>query len=264
MNGPNSPAPNTLEVFVGNSDSNKIFSATQASANSTTWGPFGQIATAPNKIQKIVVGVNDSSAPNPNTLEIFVLGSDNHIYSNTQQSAGGAWGGFGDINYSNNYPTNTFYDIAVNKNSNGTLEVFALGGDNNVYSDTQASPGGTWNGVGLIGAVPIGGLLPKGTEIQVQLDPSGNVELFVLGSDDMVYTASRGASGWATFTGGAGGPSHRVSQMVVGRNQDGTPEIFDIQFNTTSPDVIWSETQNATGGWNGFSQIIITPTGGQG
>src|SRR5713226_6514880 len=87
----------------------------------------------------------------------------------------------------------------------------------------------------------------RSKQIQVQLDPNGNVELFVLGTDNTVYTSSRGATGWAAFTGAAGGPGTRVDQMVVGRNQNGTPEIFAIQFNTFSPDKIWSETQDTTG-----------------
>jgi hypothetical protein len=114
-------------------------------------------------VKQIVVARNASTAPNRDTLEVFALGANGQVYSNTQQQSGGSWGGWGALN--STPPPNTLFQIAVAINSSAptnttdpdSLEVFGVDGgffSQSVYSDTQNSPGGRWNGWGPVGTVP--------------------------------------------------------------------------------------------------------------
>jgi hypothetical protein len=98
-------------------------------------------------VNEIRVATNQSG-----TLEVFALGSDNQVYSDTQQSPGGTWGGWGPISQPG--PGVTVDTIAVAQNQNGRLEVFGFdwsdGPNDKIYSDTQQTPGGSWLGWGFL------------------------------------------------------------------------------------------------------------------
>jgi hypothetical protein len=133
-------------------------------------------------------------------------------------------------------------------NSDGRLEAFYVGMDNNLYHNYQiASSADGWSG-----QITLGGS-GAANQISAIRDKAGKLEVFYIGTDTKVYRNSQGPNGpggWngATYMNGLG------KQVVVAANGDGRLEIFYIGTDNniyhnyeTSPGGSWSG-QIALGG----------------
>ena len=135
--------------------------------------------------------------------------------------------------------------IAVNKNQDGRLEIFARGGDGAVWHNWQTAPNSGWSGWNSLG-----GWIDMLTVGQNQ---DGRLEIFARGGDGAVWhnwqtTPNGNWSGWNSLGGW-------IDMLTVGQNQDGRLEIFArggdgaVWHNwQTTPNGNWSG-WNSLGGW---------------
>ena len=133
---------------------------------------------------------------------------------------------------------------AVARNADGRLEVFARGGDNGLWHNSQASAGGTWSGWSSLGG-SIAGNPVVGT------NADGRLEVLARGGDNALWHiwqtyAGGGWSGWAGLGGSfQGDPS-------VALTQDGRLEAFAIGGDNG----LWHLWQNApNGNWSGWAGL---------
>jgi hypothetical protein len=176
----------------------QTYNSTAGHPNLNVWSMWQNLGTPFSPGGGNLVDIEVASNTNGN-LEVFGQGSNNNVYSDTQQGQNSVtWGGWNSI--SGPLPVGIVGQIRVAQNQNGTLEVFAVGQDGNVWSDTQQNPGGTWGGWS-----PLNQQLPPGVTPQalaVGKNQAGTLELAVLGSDNNIYVAQQQPmqAGWNAFT----------------------------------------------------------------
>ena len=135
----------------------------------------------------------------------------------------------------------------VTRNSDGRLEAFARGTDNELWHKSQAVPGGpSWNPW-----MPLGGTLNSDPFVGQNAD--GRLEVFVLGGDSALwhsYQTSASGNTWSPWTtlGGL-----LFSDLAVGRNSDGRIEVFA----RGSDNALWHTSQVIPGGpnWNRWTSL---------
>jgi hypothetical protein len=114
---------------------------------------------------------------------IYTAGGIDHLYE-TRQTAPGVWNGqslFGGTIWHN------VYEVAVARNGDGVLEVFAVGTDNAVTHRRQTMAGGAWGGsLGFPGA---GWITAK--RLAVSRNSQDRLELYYVGMDDVIYHTSQ-------------------------------------------------------------------------
>jgi hypothetical protein len=112
--------------------------------------------------------------------------------------------------------------IALGRNQDGRMEMFAVGGNFAVYYNTQVTPGGAWGGWRHLGGYV--------KSITVAREQDGRLDVFALGTDRAVYYVSQVAAntdswgGWKRIGGVA-------LDFVVGTHSNGALEIFEIGTN---------------------------------
>ena len=145
-------------------------------------------------------------------------------------------------------------DMVAGRHSDGRLEVFYVGMDNQLYRNQQIAPGATaWSG-----EIPLGGTAKK---IALGQHPSGRLELFFIGLNNAIYRywevmpweplVNGGWSGGVWMAGNA-------KDLAVTRNQDDRLEIIYIglddffrQIEQSSPNGSWLGDQPFAGGGAG-------------
>ena len=143
-------------------------------------------------------------------------------------------------------------DMAVGRNADGRLEIFARGLDNGLWHKWQTSAGGGWTGW-----ASMGGVITSEPIVAQNLD--GRLEVFAKGLDNGVWhqwqtTPSGGGSGWYSMGGVI------TSRIAVGRNADGRLELFVRGLDNglwhkwqTAPNNGWSS------GWVSRGGVITSP-----
>ncbi len=196
-------------------------------------GPSGNPAPSPvlNK-GKQVAAIRNSKG----LLEVFYVGTDNVLYSNSQNAAKpDTWNG--EINL-----RTSVRQISPNINSDGRLEVFYLGnrgGDDGVKHIWQREPNGSWNGEAELNGF--------GKQVISNTNANGLIEIFYIGTDNNIYhdmQNPQAREGWAGETRFGGS----AKQLTSVRNSDGRLEVVYIGLD----DMIyhnWQTTPN--GAWSG-------------
>ena len=77
-------------------------------------------------------------------LEVFVQGSDNHLWHIYQVKAGQDWSDWYDLRTHRNLPVG-IQGIHVATNADGRLEVFVQGSDNHLWHIYQVKAGQDWS-----------------------------------------------------------------------------------------------------------------------
>ncbi|TVL92991.1 matrixin family metalloprotease [Streptomyces sp. SAJ15] len=136
-------------------------------------------------------------------------------------------------------------DIAVGRNTDGRMEIFAAGLDRAVWHNWQMAPNDGWSGwASLQGGIT--------TDITIGRNADGRMEIFAGGLDNAVWhrwqvAPSGGWSpGWNSLGGGI------TSNIAVGRNADGRMEIFARGLDGA----VWHRRQAVpSGGWSGWESL---------
>jgi hypothetical protein len=140
--------------------------------------------------------------------------------------------------------------IAVGRNLDGRLEVFARGTDSALWHTWQTTPNGGWSGWASLG----GGILATPA---IAANSDGRLEAFVQGTDGALWhnwqTTPNGAwSGWASLGGWLANPA-------VGRNHDGRLEVFGVGSDSAVYH-IWQNTPSGSwSGWSGMGGVARRP-----
>lgn len=140
--------------------------------------------------------------------------------------------------------------IAVGRNLDGRLEVFARGTDSALWHTWQTTPNGGWSGWASLG----GGILATPA---IAANSDGRLEAFVQGTDGALWhnwqTTPNGAwSGWASLGGWLANPA-------VGRNHDGRLEVFGVGSDSAVYH-IWQNTPSGSwSGWSGMGGVASGP-----
>lgn len=107
---------------------------------------------------------------------------------------------------------------AVQRNANGLEQLFVIGADHAVWTQTQVTPGGAYGPWSSLGGYAL--------ELEAGKNAGGKIELFVIGGDHQVYHNQQayfggGFTGWYSLGG-------YVTQFAIGTNADGRLELFGI------------------------------------
>lgn len=146
-------------------------------------------------------------------LELFVRGSDNALWHNSQIAHRGSWGGWTSLGGQiASDPT-----VIPSANDDGRLEVFARGSNGEVWHISQTAPGGSWGPW----ASRQGQILGNVTGIR----QGDRLELFVRGADSALWRLSRTAAGWDSAWTSLGGqivsdPTLTGVREVMARGSD--------------------------------------------
>ena len=183
----------------------------------------------------------------PGNLDLFVIGFDNHVWSTFWSAAGGWNGDWFPL------PGQAVFDrdkqqIAAVSRAPGNLDLFVIGFDNHVWSTFWSAAGG-WNGDWF--PLPGQAVFDRDKQqIAAVSRAPGNLDLFVIGFDNHV---------WSTFWSAAGGwnrdwfplPGQAVfdrdkQQIAAVSRAPGNLDLFVIGFDNH----VWSTFWSAAGGWN--------------
>jgi acylphosphatase len=134
--------------------------------------------------------------------------------------------------------------VAVGRNADGRLEVFARGTDNALWHIWQTAPNNGWSGW-----TSLGGLITSNPTVISNAD--GRLEVFARGTDNAVWhrwqtTAGGGWASWASLGGGL------IGNIAAVRNADGRLELFV----RGTDNALWHIRQStAGGGWAAWASL---------
>src|SRR5205823_5610226 len=124
-----------LEIFRTDKD-NHVSHTTQDAPNAGSFGSWQQLYLSTDKRISIAAGANLDGR-----LEVFAVGEDNHVFRTGQTSPGNWSKKWVPADQSNQ----TFRDVWMARNADGTLEVIGIAVKGNTIQHTkQISPGGAW------------------------------------------------------------------------------------------------------------------------
>ena len=202
-----------------------LFHKWQTSAGGSTWSPYSSLSGAITSDTDLAIAMN-----NDGRLQAFVVGSNNQLYYKTQSSPNSdtwssAWTSLGGGIKADTSP-------AVARNSDGRLQVFVVGTNNQLYYKTQSSPNSsTWSSSWTSQS----GTLRGGTDPAVIANSDGRLQVFVVGTDNAVYyktQTSPGSSTWSSSWTSLGGGVKADTGPAVARNTDGRLQAFVLGTNS--------------------------------
>ena len=175
-----------------------------------------------------------------NTLEVFMRGTTNQIYVDTQASGWSGWNAIGTSFSARSNPS-----VAINVD--GRLEVFVVGTNGTLWHNWQTNAGtgswqASWGNLGSYRGGPWPTLNPASAT-----DYNGNINVVMRGTTKEIYVDAQGNgwSGWSaidpTFT--------ALGDPAIATNADGRLEVFAIGGGTD--DSLWHDWQTTpgTGSW---------------
>lgn len=178
-------------------------------------------------------------------LEIFGVGTDNHIWRLTQTSPG-VW----PTTWAETFPSGpALKKIWLTRNGNGTLEAFGIDNNQRIWRTAQDGPAQGWSGPWN----PFQGSDDKVISLVVGRNADGTLEAIGVASDGTCWTTSQSSpgnwdSGWASFV----APPDKMKELRILTNIDGRLEVFGF-----SDKHIWHTWQTApNAGFNGSWEEI--------
>lgn len=232
-----SPSPGVVDVFVRGTD-DRIW---ETSYSSGSWSPWSPIGLSFNRTAHAPGGVVQGGQ-----FDLFVTGTDGHLYENVKDLMTGLWTGFFLVN---SQGTLAGAPTAVSPSS-GSIQVFGPGTDSphHIYGINYS---GTWSPWALIGTPANVTWDDVGATAQ-----GGQVEVFVTGTDDHLWGNTEVGSSWSGFgsTSSRGTLSSGPS-AVSGSN--GLVQVFGA--GTDTPHHIYEISNTGTGvyGSNVTVQSVI-------
>lgn len=217
--------------IVGVADTGSIYTASETSAASNTWGSWSQL---PGALRNTAAELGVAGL-----IQVVGSAGNGNIYTSWQNSAN-----------SNNWSDWAQTDgglatSALARNYNGSMELFGTAADGSIYYRLQSSPNsnawGSWSQ--LPGAL-------KNITADTNLD--GRIQLVGVTNDGSIYTSSQTAANtntWTSWTQLDGG----LATAALAHNQDGSLEIFGIARNGA----IYRKSQSSPNSntWGSWSQL---------
>ena len=241
-----------LEVFALGSDGNLYHIYQCGTICTGSWSNWGSLGGSSAAIKgNVAVGTNKDGR-----LELFMLGANNALYHNYQCSTSGCTGGWSGWQ-SLGTPSSTtglVNSTTVASNSDGRLEVFALGSDGNLYHIYQCGTvcTGAWSSWSSLGK-PAAGL--KADPV-VGTNSDGRLEVFSLGQDSNLYHIFQCGnicttiwSSWGSLGGSSDGLN---STPAAGRDGAGHINVFSIG---TNGELFYDFECSCSGSWNGVTEL---------
>jgi hypothetical protein len=243
-------ANGTLVIFIIKPDFGVYYS--QQITPGGGWSSWQRLTNA----KLAITGTSLAIAQNQDgRLELFLVGTGRDILHAWQTSPNGSWAEWAFLRGQNTTASpHPGTSIAAARNSDGFLEVFALGTNLEVFRCRQLSPGGAWSSWQQM---KNSNIIITGTSIAVGQNQDGRLELFLVGTgQDILQAWQITPSGtWTEFS----FVKNRESTLsiAVGTNQNGTLEVFNIGTHQeimhrwqTSPGGAWTEwAMRKTGDW---------------
>jgi len=207
-----------LQVFVV-STNNALYYKVQTSPGSSTWSGWTSLGG--------IIKENTSPAVASNSdgrLEAFVIGMNSELYHKAQTSAGSSTWSSSWTSLGGGLRAGT--DPVVIVNSDGRLQVFVVGTNNQLYYKTQASAGSsTWSS----SWTSLGGGIKADISPAVARNNDGRLQVFVVGTNNQLYyktQRSAGSSTWSSSWTYLGGTLRENTDPAVVPNSDGRLDAF--------------------------------------
>jgi hypothetical protein len=175
-------ADGRLEVFVRGNDTH-LWHLYQTAPNGD-WSSWEDLSVY-RPLGVTIAGEPAVGSAADGRLEVFVRGSDGHLWHLYQTTANGDWSGWVDLNVYLSLGVTVVGEPAVRGAANRALEIFVLGSDGHLWRLNQSNPSaGDWHGWSDLG-VPLG--VAALSEPVVGSAADGRLEIFVLGSDSHLW-----------------------------------------------------------------------------
>jgi F5/8 type C domain len=166
-----------------------VYHKWQSSTGSSTWSAWNGLGGATPSTPTVTSNTDGR-------LEVFAVGSQNALYHKWQTSSGSGsiWSGWSTLGGAAVSDANP----AIIANSDGRLEVFLVGAQDELYHKWQTSPGSSiWSQW-----FSLEGGIKAGTNPAVTMNSDGRLEVFVIGADNKLYhkwQTSPGSSIWSQW-----------------------------------------------------------------
>ncbi|HYI46880.1 MAG TPA: matrixin family metalloprotease [Allosphingosinicella sp.] len=134
--------------------------------------------------------------------------------------------------------------IAVGRNADGRLEVFARGTDNALWHIWQTAPNNGWSAW-----ASLGGVITSNPTVISNAD--GRLQVFARGTDNAVWHRRQAAAGggWANWASLGGG---MIGNIAAARNADGRLQLFIRGLDSA----LWHIRQTTAGGaWSAWASL---------
>ena len=238
-----------LQVFMIGTD-NALYYKTQTGADSSSWtSSWTSLGGTIRADTSPAVAMN-----NDGRLQVFMIGTDNALYYKTQTAAGSstwssAWTSLGGTIRANTDPV-------VIANSDGRLQVFVVGTNNQLYYRSQtAADSSSWTS----SWTSLGGAIRADTSPAVARNNDGRLQVFMIGTDNALYYKTQTAAGsstWSSAWTSLGGPLRANTDPVVIANSDGRLQVFVVGTNnqlyyrsqTAADSSSWTSSWTSLGG----------------
>jgi hypothetical protein len=162
-------------------------------------------------------------------LEIYYVGTNNDLYHDWQMqtsiSDNANWAG------ETRFPKDSASQIALAQNSDGRLEIFYVGTNNDLYHNWQMQPSISDN-ANWVGETRFPGDSAK--QVTVAQNSDGRLEIFYVGTNNDLYhnwQLKPGVSDNANWAGETRFPGDSANQITAAQNADGHLEIFYVGTN---------------------------------
>ena len=192
-------------------------------------------------------------------MELFAIGNTGSLYHTYQTNANGSWSAWIAMGTAANKWTITSLP-AVGVNKDGRLEVFLVGTNGSVYHAYQKTPGSSaasnWSAFSIISS----SYVSQNAKLAVGNWANGALDLFVVGTDDVLYhnyqTTAGSSTSWSGFY-GLGGTWDQGADISVANEKDGRLDVFVIN-GVGSLNNNWQTAANSTSwhGWHNMSSSV--------
>ena len=195
----------------------------------------------------------------PDRLDVVAVSTDGHVYYATWEPGSANWQGWWQVG--SDSPIFFFSaGVSLVSRSRGWLDAFAVGEDGHVYTASKGLGAAPWDWGGWSQIGDLTAAYGGGTRVTAVSRSDNKLDIFTIGSDGYVYTASWEPGlpswrGWSRIGNLRADVSHTLWQpgeiVAVSRSRD-TLDVFAVGADRRVHSASWE--QSATS-WQGWSQI---------